>query len=102
MYLLHAAYAIKKNVDISQAPLTGRQDIVSFSKDVDDEVCLALEAGVHAISKRNGQPEPADSWEVLEIITKYAEVGLNLLKARWEGKTGTQIQDNIHRIISEK
>ncbi|NES05812.1 MAG: hypothetical protein F6K22_25195 [Okeania sp. SIO2F4] len=63
---------------------------------------MALEAGVHAISKGNGQPEPADSWEVLEIIKKYAEVGLNLLKARWEGKTDTQIQDDVRRIISRK
>lgn len=98
-YVFAAAYAIKKNADISQVSLTGRQDMV-YMNTVDDDVRLALEAGVYAITKRNGQPEPADSREVLEIITKYAEVGLNLLKARWEGKTGTQIQDDIRRIIS--
>ena len=54
------------------------------------------------MTKRNGQPQPTESREVLEIITKYVEVGLNLLKARWEGKTGTQIQDDIRRIITGK
>ena len=100
-YVFAAAYGIKQNADISQVSLTGRQDMVIISI-VDDEVRLALEAGVHAMTKRNSQPEPADSREVLEIITKYAEVGLNLLKVRWEGKTGTQIQDDIRRIITGK
>ncbi|NEP79507.1 MAG: hypothetical protein F6K17_03210 [Okeania sp. SIO3C4] len=100
-YVFAAAYAIKQNADISQVPLKGRQDIV-YINTVDDEVRLALEAAVHAITKRNGQPQPTESREVLEIITKYAEVGLNLLKVRWEGKTGTQIQDDIRRIITGK
>ncbi len=98
-YLFAAAYAIKKNADISQVPLKERQDMATISI-VDEQVRLALEAGVYGMRKRNGQPEPADSREVLEIMTKYAEVGLNLLKARWEGKTKTQIQDDIRRIIN--
>ncbi|MGB3514090.1 MAG: hypothetical protein WBA93_33765 [Microcoleaceae cyanobacterium] len=100
-YVFAAAYAIKQNADISQVSLTGRQDM-AIMRIVHDEVRLALEAGVHAMTKRNSQPQPTESREVLEIITKYAEVGLNLLKVRWEGKTGTQIQDDIRRIISGK
>ncbi|NEN90548.1 MAG: hypothetical protein F6K48_17215 [Okeania sp. SIO3H1] len=100
-YVFAAAYAIKQNADISQVSLKGRQDM-AIMKIVDDEVRLALEAGVYAITKRNSQPQPTESREVLEIITKYAEVGLNLLKARWEGKTCTQIQDDIRRIITGK
>ncbi|NES73839.1 MAG: hypothetical protein F6K24_55980 [Okeania sp. SIO2D1] len=77
-YVFAAAYAIKQNADISQVSLTGSQDM-AMMKIVDDEVRLALEAAVHAITKHNSQTQPIESREVLEIITKYAEVGLNLL-----------------------
>lgn len=98
-YVFAAAYAVKNNTEISPVLSRGRQDLV-YVGIVDEEVRLALEAGVYAILKRNGKPEPKDSREVLEILTQYAEAGLKLLKARWEGKTGLQIQDDIQKIIS--
>lgn len=97
-YVFAAAYALKNNAEISKVPSRGRQDLVYIGI-VDEDVRLALEAGVHAVLKRNGKPEPKDSREVLEIVTQYAEAGLKLLKERWEGKTGLQIQDDVRRII---
>ncbi len=97
-YLLAAAYAIKHNVDAPTVSSQGRQDLVALSI-VDNSVRLALAAGIHAICQRNGQPEPADEKEVLEMLTQYAEAGLKLLKQRWEGKVGIQIQDDVRRIL---
>jgi len=99
-YVFAAAYALKNNVEISSVPLRGRQDLV-YMGIVDENVRLALEAGVYTVLKRNGKPEPKDSREVLDIVTQYAEAGLKLLKERWQGKTGLQIQDDIRKIISQ-
>lgn len=99
-YVFAAAYALKNNLEVSSVPSRGRQDMVQINI-VDEDVRLALEAAVHVILKRGGKPEPADSREVLDIVTQYAEVGLKLLKERWQGKTGTQIQDDIQKIISQ-
>jgi hypothetical protein len=99
-YIFAAAYAIKNNVDVASIPSQGRQDLINIST-VDDDVRLSLEAGVHAICKRNSRSEPTDSREVLEILTQYAEAGLKLLKQRWEGKIGIQIQDDVRRIINQ-
>lgn len=67
---------------------------------VKDDVRLGLEAGVHAICKRNDRSESVDSREVMEILSQYAEAGLKILKQRWEGKVGIQIQDDVRRIIN--
>jgi hypothetical protein len=99
-YLFAAAYAIKNNVDVASIPSQGRQDLINIGI-VDDDVRLSLEAGIHAICKRNGRSEPTDSREVMEILTQYAEAGLKLLKQRWEGKVGIQIQDDVRRIINQ-
>ncbi len=98
-YVFAAAYALKKHAEISPISSRGRQDLV-YVRNVEEDVRLALEAGVHAVLKHNSQPEPKDSREVLEILTQYAEAGLELLKERWEGKTGLQIQDDIRKIIN--
>ena len=97
-YVFAAAYALKNEVDISQVSLRGRSELVDVSI-LDDEVCLALEAGVHAILRRAGQSEPTDEAAVLEFVTKYAEIGAGLLRERWAGKTGLQIQDDIRKLI---
>lgn len=98
-YIFAAAYAIKNNLDVVSIPSQGRQDLINIGI-VEDDVRLALEAGVYAICKRNNQSEPVDSREVLEILTQYAEAGLKLLKQRWEGKVGIQIQDDVRKIIN--
>ena len=98
-YAFAAAYALKNNSDISQVELRGRSELVAVGA-LDEEVRLALEAGVHATLKRAGLPEPVDSAMVLDYVTKYAEAGLLVLKERWAGKTGLQIQDDIRKIIS--
>jgi hypothetical protein len=97
-YLFAAAYAMKNNIDIFPIPPAGRQDLINIGI-VEDDVRLGLEAGIQAICKRNGLSEPADSREVLEILSQYAEAGLKILKQRWEGKIGIQIQDDVRRII---
>jgi hypothetical protein len=97
-YIFAAAYAMKNNIDVSPIPSAGRQDLINIGI-VEDDVRLALEAGVHAICKRNNQPEPTDSREVLEILSQYAEAGLKILKQRWDGKVGIQIQDDVRKII---
>lgn len=98
-YAFAAAYALKNKADISQVSLRGRSELVNVSI-LDNEVCLALEAGVHAVLKRTGQPEPADKAAVLEFVTRYAEAGIGLLRERWAGKTGLQIQDDIRKLMS--
>jgi hypothetical protein len=97
-YIFAAAYAMKNNIDVSPIPSAGRQDLINIGI-VEDDVRLGLEAGVHAICKRNNRPEPTDSREVLEILSQYAEAGLKILKQRWDGKVGIQIQDDVRKII---
>jgi hypothetical protein len=99
-YTFAAAYAMKNNLAISPVSSRERQDLI-YVRDIGDDVVLALEAGIHAVRKRNGQPEPADEKEVLDLVTQYAEAGLQLLKPKWEGKTSGQIQEEIQRIITE-
>ena len=98
-YLFAAAYAMKNNLEISSISPSQRQDVARIDV-VDKRVLLAMEAGVYAVRKRNGQPQPSDSREVLEIVMQYAEAGLNVLKQRWEGKISIQIQDDIRKLIS--
>jgi hypothetical protein len=98
-YLFAAAYAIKHNLEIASIPSRDRQTHVMMNI-VNEDVRLALEAGIHAIRKRNQQLEPENSREVLEIITQYAEAGVESLRQRWEGKTAIQIQYDISKIIN--
>ena len=98
-YLFAAAYAMKNNLEISSIPPSQRQDVARIDV-IDKRVLLAIEAGVYAVRKRNGQPQPSDSREVLEIVTQYGEAGLDVLKQRWEGKISLQIQDDIRKLIS--
>lgn len=97
-YLFAAAYGIKNNLEISSIPPSQRHDVARIDV-VDKRVLLAIEAGVYAVRKRNGQPQPSDSKEVLEIVIQYAEAGLNVLKHRWEGKISIQIQNDIRQLI---
>ena len=98
-YLFAAAYAMKNNLEISITPPSQRQDVARIDV-IDKRVLLAIEAGVYAVRKRNGQPQPSDSREVLEIVTQYGEAVLDVLKQRLEGKISLQIQDDIRKLIS--
>lgn len=98
-YAFAAAYALKNCTEISPATHDKRHDMVEVFR-LDDNVRLALEAGVYAVLKRNGQPEPTNSKEVFNLVSKYAEAGLDILKERWAEKTRSQIQDDIQKIIS--
>ena len=99
-YLFAAAYAIKHDLEVSNMLPKQRQDVARVDV-VDKRVLLAIEAGVYAVCKRNGQPQPSDSKEVLEIVTKYAESGIDALKQRWEGKITIQIQDDIRKLVAD-
>lgn len=98
-YTFAAAYAIFKEIEPQELPSQGRQDLVQDLTLLDDDVLLSLEAGIAATYKRQGKPEPSDGKELLEILTRYAEAGLKVLKEQWEGKTPSQIQDQISKII---
>ena len=98
-YMFAAAYAIKNNLDISLEPVNKKHDIAIMNV-VNETIRLSLEAGIYAMCKRNEQSQPEDSKEVLDILTKYAEVGLKALKQRWEGKISIQIQNDICKIIN--
>lgn len=93
-----AAYAMKNNLDISDVTLKGRSDMEEVGT-LDDEVCLALEAGLHALYQRNGESEPEDPQMLMDAITRYGEVGLIILREQWYGKTAIQIQDSIRKEI---
>lgn len=97
-YAFAAAYAMKKNLDISDVSLKGRSDMEEVGT-LDDEVCLALEAGIHALYKRNCQPELEDSQTLMDSVTRYGEAGLMMLREEWSGKTAIQIQDDIERLL---
>lgn len=97
-YAFAAAYAIKQNAEIPQT-LSSRSNSLAEVFRLDEDVRFALEVGIHAIRKRNNQPEPQNNTEVFQLVTKYAEVGLQILKQKWQGKTQAQIQDDIRKII---
>ena len=100
-YAFAATYAMKENADISQT-ISGRSSSLAEVFRLDKDVLLALEAGVHIMCKRNGRSEPKDSAEVLELVTRYAEVGIQLLQQKWKDKTSTsQIQQDIWQIINQ-
>ncbi|PSP25415.1 MAG: hypothetical protein BRC52_00435, partial [Cyanobacteria bacterium SW_5_48_44] len=63
-YVFAAAYALKRDVNPSQVSLNHRSELVEVGI-LDEDVRLALEAGVHAIVKRHGKPEPKDKGAVL-------------------------------------
>ncbi|MGF1478375.1 MAG: hypothetical protein ACFB4I_02635 [Cyanophyceae cyanobacterium] len=97
-YAFAAAYALKNNVKIPQV-LTVKSHSLAEVFRLDNDVRLALEAGVYAVCKRNGQPEPTSSAEVFDLVSKYAEAGLILLQKKWEEKTRAQIQNDVQKII---
>lgn len=97
-YLFAAAYAMKQDLAISDVILSDRGNLISFGQ-IDNNVRLALESGIHIQCKKNYLPEPTNGKEALEILCKYAEVGLQELKERWRGKTSNQIQVDIQRMI---
>ena len=97
-YAFAAAYAMKNNLGISDAALKGRSDMEEVGT-LDDEVCLALEASIHALYKRSSQPEPENSQALMDAVTRYSEVGLMALKEEWSGKTAIQIQDSIRKLL---
>lgn len=100
-YAFAATYAMKQNADISQ-PISGRSNSLAEVFRLDKDVLLTLEAGIHVMCKRNNRPEPKDSAEVLEIVTKYAEVGIQLLQDKWKDKTSaSQIQQDVWQMINE-
>ncbi len=100
-YAFAATYAMKQNANISQL-LPSRSSSLAEVFRLDEDVRLALEAGIHIIRKRNNQPEPENSSEVLELVTKYAEVGIQLLQKKWQDKTSaSQIQQDIWQMINE-
>ena len=100
-YAFAAAYAMKQNADISQSLSTRSKSLVEVYR-LDDEIRLALEAGVYATRKKNNESEPENSAEVFKLVTQYAEVGIRLLQQKWQDKTSTsQIQKDIWNIINE-
>ena len=100
-YAFAATYAMKQNADISQ-PMSSRSNSLAEVFRLDKDVLLALETGVHVMCKRNNKTEPKDSAEVLELVAKYAEIGIQLLQKKWQDKTSTsQIQQDIWQMINE-
>lgn len=98
-YACAAAYAIKNNAEISQELPRRSKNLAEVFR-LDKRVRLALESGLYAVRKHNRLPETESEEEVFELISKYAETGLRLLKNRWKGKTKNQIQSDIQKIIS--
>lgn len=98
-YAFAAAFAMNQGMDVSAVSLKGRSDLTEMDT-LDDKVRLALEAGAAVLARRNGV-DLTDSADVLDLVTKYAEVGLQSLKERWRGKSGLQIQNDIQKILSE-
>jgi hypothetical protein len=98
-YAFAAAYAMKNNAAIPPT-IKGRSNSLAEVFRLDENVRLALEAGVWVSCKRNNLSEPDSEEEMLNILTKYAEVGIQLLQARWREKTGIGIQNDINKMIT--
>lgn len=100
-YVFAAAYAIEQNADISQSLSSRSSSLVEVYR-LDEDVRLALEAGIHGICKQNDRPEPQNSADVMKLLTKYAESGVRLLQQKWQDKTSaSQIQKDIWQIINK-
>ena len=100
-YAFAATYAMKYSADISQ-PISKRSNSLAEVFRLNPDVLLALEAGVHIMCKQKNIPEPKDSAEVLDLVTRYAEVGIQLLQQKWQDKTSaSQIQRDIWQMINE-
>jgi hypothetical protein len=101
-YAFAAAFAMNQGMNISEVSLrsSSRSELTDVET-LDEEVRLALEAGATVMVRRNGLPELTDSASVIDLVTKYAEVGLQTLKERWSGKSGLQIQNDIKKILSD-
>jgi sulfur transfer complex TusBCD TusB component (DsrH family) len=97
-YLFAAAFALKEDLSSHGITISNRGDLIAVSQ-IDQEVILALTAGIYIICKKNSYPEPTNGQEVLDMICQYAEVGLRELKERWQGKVSNQIQTDIQKII---
>ncbi len=98
-YIFATAYSIKNNLPIDFNAVEKPHEVARVNV-IDDNIRLALEAAIHTICKRNNQPQPTNTKELLEILNQYAEVGLKALKQRWESKVSIQIQDDIRKIIN--
>ncbi|MEL7075360.1 MAG: hypothetical protein AAGM46_05480 [Cyanobacteria bacterium J06582_2] len=100
-YAFAASYAMKQNADIFQT-MPSRSNSLAEVFRLNSDVLLSLEAGVHIMCKRNNRPQPQDSAETLELVTKYAEAGIKLLQDKWKDKTSaSQIQKDIWQMINE-
>lgn len=97
-YIFAASFAMKQNLEILPLP-TGRSDLVQLNL-LDDDILLALAASICIIRQRRGESAPTESREILDVLTQYAEAGIKVLRQRWEGKVGIQIQNDIRRMIS--
>jgi hypothetical protein len=99
-YVLAAAFAMRADLDQESVVMKGRTDLISVGR-IDNYVRIALECGVMSIRKRKGLEPLGDAAAMLEQVTKYAEVGMEALKERWDGKTGLQIQYDIKKLVAE-
>lgn len=100
-YVFAASYAIKQNANISPSLSSRPHSLVEVYR-LDEDVRLALEAGIHTICKQNNQPEPNNSADVMKLLIQYAEAGVLLLQKKWKDKTSTsQIQQDIWQMINE-
>lgn len=99
-YAFAAAYAMRNNFDISEVSIKDRSDMEEVGT-LDNEVRLALEAGIHSLNKRNGMSQIEDPQRLMDLASRYAETGLMHLQSQWLGKTSIQIQDQIRLIVSQ-
>jgi len=97
-FALAAAFSMTLDEDVSSVSLARRADLVEADV-LDNEVRLALEAGVHVLARRHGVAEPSKDSELVEEISRHAERGIQLLRTRWSGKTRAQIQDDIRKLV---
>jgi hypothetical protein len=97
-YAFAAAVAMKEAADIDALTIRNRTDLTEVAT-LDDEVRLALESGAIVMQKRRQLPAPADGAAMVEIVSKYAEVGIVMLRERWNGKTALQIQHEIKKLM---
>jgi hypothetical protein len=96
LLLLGFAFAVTEQ--LSPAGDIHRHELVRAMM-LEDETRLAVEAAAQWYAKELGIDGPRDERELLNLLCRTGIAGMRALRRRWEGRTKSQIQFDIMRLV---